>query len=608
MKVILLALAGSVALPAQTPPLQAPALTVFSDRVANQSPGGTFAMPVSALRFEPRVDVQGRNLVEGQADVTIRGGIFENTGFQVGAVTLIDAQTGHYLAEIPIAPAMLGSADVITGDDLVLGAANTTVGAIVSQWRRLRHGGAVSVGVGDFHLRRGELYQSVVLKPARSGYHFGADFAVAHSQSQGSVPFGEHEFNRIGGRFQLASESAQTDLYAGYQAKTFGWPNLYTPFNSNETENLQTVLFSLNQRVNFGQGDFVEAGAYHRRNKDDYAFNRFAPLTNPHPFQHTTWVNGVAAGGRRHIGDLAWNVRAELLEDNITSTSLTAGRYRSRRLTKLALVPEKAWVLAEGGRWVAKAGASYDDSNRDDGSFSPTVSLAREFAGEKIRRVYLSFARTTQLPSYTALNSSATSGLFRGNSSLGRESSRNFELGVSGQWVGWSAQAAVFVREDDALVDWTFARGVTARRANAVDIRTSGFEGVVRRSWRALDLVLGYSLLTKDSDYRGASVDASFYALNYARQRFTAAATLRLGRGFEVRIDNVARIQADNMLRTAGGDETLLTTMSLVYRPPVWRGVEISVQADNLWNSRFQDIPAVPAAPRQVTGGVAYAW
>ena len=63
-------------------------ISVYSERVANQEVVGTFAMPVSGLSYEPQVDVQSRNLSEGQADVSIRGGIFENTGFRIGAVAL----------------------------------------------------------------------------------------------------------------------------------------------------------------------------------------------------------------------------------------------------------------------------------------------------------------------------------------------------------------------------------------------------------------------------------------------------------------------------------------------------------------------------------------
>ncbi|HUR58478.1 MAG TPA: TonB-dependent receptor, partial [Opitutaceae bacterium] len=276
-----------------------PEITVYSPRVANQSPAGTFAMPVSALRYEPRVDIHARNLAEGQADVTVRGGIFENTAFQVGGSTLLDPQTGHYSAELPIAPALLGVPEVATGADLALGALNATSGAVRYAWREIHTGGAAAVSFGENRLHREELYQGFASDARFAGRRIGADVAVAHSESDGPIAFGEHRFDRVNGRVQLAGPGGQTDLFAGYQAKFFGWPNLYTPFNSNETENLQTLLFALNHRATFGAGEFFEAGVFHRRNKDDYAFNRFAALGAVHPFQHTTWSRGAAVGGRQ---------------------------------------------------------------------------------------------------------------------------------------------------------------------------------------------------------------------------------------------------------------------------------------------------------------------
>jgi outer membrane receptor protein involved in Fe transport len=287
---------------------------------------------------------------------------------------------------------------------------------------------------------------------------------------------------------------------------------------------------------------------------------------------------------------------------------LTSGRYHSRTLTKLALVPGKSWSLASGDHVSVKAGATYDDSNRDGGAVSPVFEVSRDFAGAAVRRVYVSYAQTTQEPTYTALNSSATSGLFRGNPNLGRETSRNLEAGARASVAGWDTTTAVFARRDDSLVDWTFRRGVTARSANAVDIKTYGFETVARRSWGAFDLVLGYTALTKTPDYRGANVDASFYALNYARHRLTAAATVRLGHGFELRVDNVARIQAANFLRTVGGDRAVFSTAALAYRPSGFRRLELTAQVDNLWDSRFQEVPAVPASPRGWSVGASYVW
>src|SRR5271165_5564305 len=91
------------------------AVTVVSPSVANQAPAGTFAMPVSALRYEPLVDIEPRNMAEAQSDVTIRGDTFENTGLKVGALSIFDPQTGHYLTELPVAPAMLGAPEILTG-------------------------------------------------------------------------------------------------------------------------------------------------------------------------------------------------------------------------------------------------------------------------------------------------------------------------------------------------------------------------------------------------------------------------------------------------------------------------------------------------------------
>ena len=53
-------------------------ITIEGAATANDKPVGTFNSPISNLEYDPRVDLQSRNMAEAQADVTIRGGIFEN--------------------------------------------------------------------------------------------------------------------------------------------------------------------------------------------------------------------------------------------------------------------------------------------------------------------------------------------------------------------------------------------------------------------------------------------------------------------------------------------------------------------------------------------------
>ncbi len=588
----------------QSETYELPKLSVYSIQVANQTPVATFAMPVSGLQFEPRVDVQARNLAEGQADVAIRGGIFENTGFKLGALGLYDPQTGHYFAELPVAPAMLTTPKVLTGADNAAAGFNAQVGSVAYGWRPITARGELSLAAGSDDLHRQSFYQGFVAADKVAGRTFAADVDLARSQSDGSVPFGDHLFKRIAGRVQLAGEGSQTDLFAGWQAKFFGWPNLYTPFGFNETELLKTELYAFNHREWTSPENYWQVGTYYRRNYDDYEFNRAVPGAS-NPFIHTTRVRAVAADGRHEIAGWAVAYSAQFLSDSIESTSLTFGPYRTRDYFKVAVVPEFA-TDTEQGRLTLRAGASYDDTNRDESEISPVVEASlRSRAGI---RYYAQYAGSSQVATYTALKSNPAAGLFRGNQNLGRETSRNLEAGVEFARNGWTIQAAVFHRQDDDLVDWTFRQGVTARTANAVDIDTTGLEFVAIYNAPRYDLILSYAYLEKDADYGLATVDASFYALNFPRHRLTAALVARLGQGLELRLDNEYRVQEENLLRTIGGDDAVLTSVGLYWLPSAVRGLELSLRVDNLWDDDFQEVPAVPAARRQFAGGVSWHW
>lgn len=581
-----------------------PAVTVYSPSVANQSPAGTFAMPVSALRFEPLVDIEPRNMAEAQSDVTIRGDTFENTGMQIGALSIFDPQTGHYLTELPIAPSMLGAPEVLVGADHAAETMNSTGGAISYSFRPISSAGFFSASLGDDGLSREEVYEGVA---GTGADHLAADADWAHSEGNGTVQFGDFHFDRADARLEWVTPASRTDAFIGYQASFFGWPNLYTPFDSDETENLQTVLMMASNRTDLGGGDFVESGVFYRRNKDDYAFDRFAPLGPVHPYQHTTWEYGAGIGGREGLGPIVLTYHLEATTDALQSTSLIYGPYHTRALEKATLVPEKSWDVG-GGAVTLRAGASYDDSNRADGVASPLAEVSRTWNSGGLQKIYASTATTTEMPSYTALDSSPTSGLFLGNPNLGRQTSHDTEIGASGAYDGWTGQVAAFYRRDDNLVDWTYTTGVFGRSANPVDLDTEGLELVARRSWSLVSVVLGYTALTKSSHYLEEPVTASFYALNYARQRLTAAFVLTLTKTLELRMDNAARIQAPDALRTQGGNQALTSSLGLDWHPQAVRKLELYAQVDNLWNSAFQFVPAVPASRRQLSFGATYGW
>lgn len=585
-----------------------PHFVLVDQRVADPTPQGTFAMPVSALRFEPLADVQARNLAEGQADVAVRGGIFSNTGFRTGGVSLLDPQTGHYGAEIPVAPAMLSPAHVLTGVENSLRGLNASVATLAYDWSRIENRGEVSAALGEHGYRRFAAYEGAELPAKLLGGALAADLDYATSRSDGAIFGGDHDFSRVAGRLQWRASGVQTDLFAGYQDKFFGWPNLYTPFNWLETERIKTTLVSLNHRIEGAGDDYLQFAAHWRRNTDDYEADRTRPGVF-NPYEHRTLATGASAEARRTL-DAGWSLRAtaDVLADELRSTSLTFGAFNSRTYLKAAVAATKTTKLADGAALDATAGASWADTNRDGGRVSPVGELAWSKTRDGRRlRAYAQLAGNSQVPDYTALNSNSAAGLFRGNPSLGRSRSTNWETGVSLGGPRLDVQGAVFFRQDRGLTDWTLRRGVTARLASPVDIDTSGAELVATWRWKTGRVVLGYTWLQKAEDYRGAVVDASFYALNFPKHRVTAAVVWRPLRQLELRLDNEYRDQEPNFLRRSS-PRAILSSAGAHWLVPNVPGLEVAVLVDNMFNSAFEELPAVPAAPRQYSASLGYHW
>lgn len=598
-------------------PVELEPVEVYSPRVANQDPVGSYAAPVTALRYEPLVDVQARNFAEGQADILIRGGTFESSGFSIGAVPIYDPQTGHYLAELPVAPAMLGAPGVRTGADNAISGWNATAGSVAYGWQPVRTGGYIATAAGDNDLFRSELYSGYKSDQKIAGRTLAADASVAYSESEGTRTFGDHEFSRFNARIQLADDESQTDLFAGRQDKEFGWPNMYAARNfttpiREELEDLETELLVLNHKVLFGaDGDYFQVGGYLRRHKDHYQIPVLSANT-----RHVTDVSGLALDGRVSVAEhTALLYRAGAIADEIGSTSLVVGpnngRYNDRTQYYSGLFAEQTVPTGGNREWVFTGGANYDDSNRDGGELSPTAKIETRSKQSPVKSVYVSYAESSQLPSYTTLNNNNTTGLFIGDRDLGRSTSSNFEIGADTVVLGWDVKTAVFYRLDNDLVDWTFdattlnTPGLTSRTAVAVDVDTLGAELVAQRDFGFVAVVLGYTFLDKIDDL--PSTRGSFYALDYAEHRLTAAFIGRLGGGFELRMDNEARIQADNALRRSD-QEVVLSSLGLYYQVPWVKNLTLSAQVDNLWNTYYEEVPLVQGARREWSVGARYGW
>tara|TARA_R110001592_G_scaffold146401_2_gene370453 strand:- start:3599 stop:5428 length:1830 start_codon:yes stop_codon:yes gene_type:complete len=584
-------------------------ITVEASPTANKLPVGTFDSPISNLEYDPRVDLQSRNMAEAQADVTIRGGIFENTGFRVGSVTLLDPQSGHYFAEIPIAPQMLTGPDVLTGADNALYGMNSSVGTVSFGWKPIITGGSVSLGTGtnDFNLQSIHAAKNTQLD-SLANYTLGFEGEYSHSQSDGTIDNGDHDFSRASARVQLASEHSQTDLFFGSQDKFFGWPNLYTPFGVNETEDLETRLWMLNHKQNYADNSNFEVSAYYRTHDDHYIYSR----ENPSAFEafHKSEVKSFGLSGRHAQSDaLAINYSAQFIDDSIESTTLE-NNFTSRKYYKLSVLPEYKMALEDNKQLTFRLGAAFDDTNRDDSELSLIGDITLNTQNSKgfERTFYLSYAEASQVAGYTAIGGSDSGGLFRSNYNLERETTSNLELGLLLEEQSWQLNSAIFYRKDNNLTDWTFNFDSTsARFANPVDIDTAGVEFLATKHFDTAKLIASYTYLHKSENYGAADIDASFYALNFPDHRLTLGAVYNPTDILEFRIDNEWRTQHKNSLRN-GNDNALFTQLTLKITPPQLSNLFITLAADNLWDESFEEIPGTPGRGEQYTLSATYSW
>jgi len=585
-------------------------ITVVGRRVANEFPASTYDSVATLLRYDPQLDLQSRGLAESQADISVRGGLFENTGFKVGAVTIFDPQTGHYFADLPVDPSAMSSPELLTGIDNSVNGFNSAIATVNYRLGELVDHREIALGIGSDELRFGRMRIGQILRESGQSA-VSVEFSYSGSRGDGSLPNGDYDFERFFARAQHRNADSQTDLVIAYQDKFYGWPGAYTGFSSlAETDHTKTKLLVINHLRNYSSDTWWELGAIYRQLTDDYDFDRTTTESGePGSFEHETKSYAIGIQGAIRLGTWQWRYGGQVTADELVrSTDLTNGRFNSRSYTTISIVPTRYWTTGSGNVVRLRLGATADLSNRDSNALLPLIGLSFEqFVAGGTNIYQIEYSAASQVPGYTVLNS-RESGLFGGNPDLGRERANSLEFTVKREARASQGSATVFVRRDKRLVDWTFLTGAPfARQANPVDLDVVGIELLWAHRWPNVFWTAGYVYLDKDADYGTAAVDASFYALNYARHRLATGMIYRTNDRLEFRLDGEMRKQEKNSLRT-GNDEAFIASASIGWQFGVAQRFRLDLVIDNVTNSNFEEFPGTPAARRQVSLQSRFSW
>jgi hypothetical protein len=129
-------------------------------------------------------------------------------------MTVMDPQTGHYVAGLPVDPALMSKPAIYKGIDGAIEGFNSAVATVAYGIGLVQQGGSLNVGFGSDSLN----YQSLrVGHVSKDG--IGVAVSAARSEGDGSLPFGDHEFSRLNVHLQAMSNEVQSDVIVSYQDK-----------------------------------------------------------------------------------------------------------------------------------------------------------------------------------------------------------------------------------------------------------------------------------------------------------------------------------------------------------------------------------------------------
>lgn len=544
------------------------------------------------LAGEPAVDVARRQPDGVQGDLSIRGSTYEQVlvlldGFAVG-----DPQTGHHNLNLPLGPGEVGRIEILPGQGSALYGANA-VGGVVNVVSRVpgeRRGGELEATAGGFGSRGGRVALESGALDAPGGelrLRAGAETYRTDGDHPGT------DADRRAASLRAVSEGGggRLDLLAGAARREFGARDFYAPFPS--FERTEALFAGLRWTRPVSRRVILEPRLAFRRHEDHFVLLRDDPqaYVNDHVSRRTTGELKASVDAGHGLG---FAFLAGIMAEDLDSAGIRAGapapalgdRERRRTTGAAEIIGRHGPVdWSVGGRLDAWRG--FDD--RGTASAAATVRLAPELV------LRGSAGTVYRVPTYTELHYEDPANV--ADPDLVPETGWTWDAALEARHGPWSFAATLFARFEDDVIDW--ARPVATpgepwRSRNIAEAETRGWTQSA-----SLATPAGHRLAVSLTGIRRrTSLPAGWtgkYVSLVPRRQAAAELTLAVPGGVRV----TPRIR--HRERTDGERHTVADLRVAFARGPwSWR-----VDATNLFDAAYAEIPGVPMPGRLVTTTVA---
>ncbi len=480
------------------------------------------------LSYIPGIDIRKRGANGVQADISMRGGSFDQVLVLLNGVNITDPQTGHYNLDIPIDLADIEKIEILQGAAMRNLGPNAFSGAIniVSKKNddyklniRSVYGSnnysnsTISSFVDKNHFN---LFTSFNYKRS-DGYRENSDFDMKNSYLYAELM--RNKQNKLS--FQLAT-----------QWKSFGANQFYSLEYPNQFEKTKTFFASAtwNYRSEFLS---MNSDAYWRQHHDHFELFRDFVGAENYPWYtmhnyHQTDVMGFKTLAKRVWDNSVSSVGVELRNENILSTVLgddlinkqkvffENGIYYTKSKNRLvkSVFANQEWFI---GNFVVAGGLSLMHTQQFATMLNGGVDLL--YRVSKAFQITSSLNTASRLPTFTDLYYQSANQI--SNPNLQAERAINYELGLQYKHRNWNTSLTGFRRNGHNIIDWIKPYGNEKwESANLLSVSSMGFDissQFLFDNFVVHSVLLDYSFLTLNKQAENFD---SKYALDYLRNKF----------------------------------------------------------------------------------------
>ena len=467
------------------------------------------ALPIQTvadiLQYLPGIDVRTRGANGAQADISMRGGTFDQVLVLLNGVSMSDFHTGHYALNLPITPAMIERIEVLQGTSAHLhgafsGAINIVTKSLTPSLSQGEGAKAHEVILGLDAGMNGLIHPQMAASVARNGVSLNV--AADYSRAEGYLSPQPTEKEAVACRnsdFQLANIYFQTrwrglDVQTGAQWKDAGLGMGYGFGSQDQFDATRTAFASAKYERRWGAWRLDVQAAY-RANYDRYEWHRGQRLYGNFHFAQTASAV-VAAHYASRIGTTSCGVGVR--NENMHSTNLGDTIRPDGQVPNVADFPlseVRVLDLVRGGNRLhvnyfaeqtfcyAGLSASVGINGTYNTQFGHHLGGSANigYAFDKGGTVYLNANRSLRMPTFTDLYYNAGSQL--GNRDLKPEEAWLMSLGYKGQW-NWnqggslSVAADAYYRWGRNIIDWVYVPTDTKRPYHAQNQQRVNATGV----------------------------------------------------------------------------------------------------------------------------------